>query len=100
LRWQAPGLRTTLPLDAQDDDESPDQPIGFGPFELYPATRILKKDMGPVDIGGRAFDILVALLRRPNEVVTIAEVVAAALYLAADATYATGAELFVDGALF
>jgi NAD(P)-dependent dehydrogenase (short-subunit alcohol dehydrogenase family) len=37
---------------------------------------------------------------RPNEAVTIAEVAAAALYLAADATFTTGAELFVDGALF
>jgi DNA-binding winged helix-turn-helix (wHTH) protein len=51
-------------------DESPDQPIGFGPFQLYPATRILKTDIDPVDIGGRAFDIGVALLRRPYEVVT------------------------------
>jgi NAD(P)-dependent dehydrogenase (short-subunit alcohol dehydrogenase family) len=30
---------------------------------------------------------------------TVAEVAAAALYLAADATYTTGAELFVDGGL-
>jgi NAD(P)-dependent dehydrogenase (short-subunit alcohol dehydrogenase family) len=30
---------------------------------------------------------------------TAAEVAAAALYLAADATYTTGAELFVDGGL-
>ena len=30
---------------------------------------------------------------------TAAEVAAAALYLAADATYSTGAELFVDGGL-
>jgi DNA-binding response OmpR family regulator len=51
-------------------DDSSDQPIGFGSFQLYPATRILKKDMDPVDIGGRAFYILIALLRRPNEVVT------------------------------
>jgi DNA-binding response OmpR family regulator len=35
-----------------------------------PVTRILKKDLETVNIGGRAFDILVALLRRPNEVVT------------------------------
>jgi NAD(P)-dependent dehydrogenase (short-subunit alcohol dehydrogenase family) len=31
---------------------------------------------------------------------TIAEKAPAALYLAVDATYTTGAELFVDGALF
>jgi predicted ATPase/DNA-binding winged helix-turn-helix (wHTH) protein len=51
-------------------DDSGDRPIGFGPFQLYPAARILKKNLDPVDIGGRAFDILVALLRRPNEIVT------------------------------
>jgi predicted ATPase/DNA-binding winged helix-turn-helix (wHTH) protein len=51
-------------------DDSEERPIGFGPFQLYPAARILKKNLDPVDIGGRAFDILVALLRRPNEIVT------------------------------
>ena len=54
----------------QGSINSGDRPIGFGPFQLYPAARILKKDLDPVDIGGRAFDILVALLRRPNEIVT------------------------------
>ena len=51
-------------------DDSGDRAIGFGPFHLYPAARILKKNLDPIDIGGRAFDILVALLRRPNEIVT------------------------------
>jgi predicted ATPase/DNA-binding winged helix-turn-helix (wHTH) protein len=51
-------------------EDPADRPIGFGPFQLYPATRILKKDLKTVNIGGRAFDILVALLRRPNEIVT------------------------------
>src|ERR1700722_3287998 len=51
-------------------DASADQPIGFGPFQLYPAARILKNDLDTVNIGGRAFDLLLALVRRPNEVVT------------------------------
>jgi DNA-binding winged helix-turn-helix (wHTH) protein len=51
-------------------EDPADRPIGFGPFQLYPVTRILKKDLETVNIGGRAFDILVALLRRPNEIVT------------------------------
>jgi len=32
-------------------DDSGDRPIGFGLFQLYPAARILKKDLDPVDIG-------------------------------------------------
>ena len=51
-------------------DDSTDQPIGFGQFLLYPAARILKKDLDTVNIGGRAFDLLLALLRQPNEIVT------------------------------
>jgi predicted ATPase/DNA-binding winged helix-turn-helix (wHTH) protein len=51
-------------------DDSADQPIGFGQFLLYPAARILKKDLDTVNIGGRAFDLLLALLRQPNEIVT------------------------------
>ncbi len=50
--------------------EPTDQPIGFGPFRLYAAARILKRNMETVSIGGRAFDILLALLKRPNDVVT------------------------------
>src|ERR1700678_606607 len=51
-------------------DDLADPPIGFGPFQLYPTARILKNDLDTVNIGGRAFDLLLALVRRPNEVVT------------------------------
>src|ERR1700726_1499520 len=56
-----------MPSTSEDPAE---RPIGFGPFQLYAVSRILKKDLETVNIGGRAFDILVALLRRPNEIVT------------------------------
>jgi predicted ATPase/DNA-binding winged helix-turn-helix (wHTH) protein len=50
-------------------DELSDAPIAFGPFEVYPAARILRKNRENVAIGSRAFDVLVTLIRRPQEVV-------------------------------
>jgi DNA-binding winged-HTH domains len=53
------------------------QPIGspsairlrFGPFELNVAERSLKKADQVIPLGGRAYDILIALLEKPGEVV-------------------------------
>jgi predicted ATPase/DNA-binding winged helix-turn-helix (wHTH) protein len=50
-------------------DHTQDQPISFGPFRLFPKARLLEKDGAPLQIGGRALDILVFLARRPGEVV-------------------------------
>src|SRR5467141_1995101 len=44
--------------------------ISFGPFSLVASERLLTKDGAPVDLGARALDILIALLSRPNEVVS------------------------------
>lgn len=44
--------------------------ISFGPFRLIVAERLLMKADTPVPLGGRAMDILVALLERAGEVVT------------------------------
>jgi len=41
----------------------------FGPFRLFGAARLLLKDDRPVSLGGRAFDILLALTEQPGEVV-------------------------------
>jgi predicted ATPase/DNA-binding winged helix-turn-helix (wHTH) protein len=46
-----------------------EQVIVFGPFELYPVRRRLLEGGRPLRVGGRAFDILVALAERPGEVV-------------------------------
>ena len=43
--------------------------ISFGPFRLVPAQRLLLEDDNPVRVGGRALDILAALLERPGELV-------------------------------
>src|SRR5580700_8981323 len=50
----------------------------FGPFELSTAERSLKKAGEVVAIGGRAFDILTALIDKAGEVVSKDELIAKA----------------------
>jgi predicted ATPase/DNA-binding winged helix-turn-helix (wHTH) protein len=52
--------------------------ISFGPFSLFVAERLLKKVDKPIPLGGRALDILIALLERPGEVVTHKELISTA----------------------
>jgi predicted ATPase/DNA-binding winged helix-turn-helix (wHTH) protein len=47
-----------------------DEIILFGPFCLHPAERLLTKNGERVELRGRAFDLLLALLSRPNELVS------------------------------
>lgn len=47
--------------------------ISFGPFELVASERRLSKDGVRIALGARAFDILAALLSRPNEVISKAD---------------------------
>ena len=44
--------------------------ISFGPFRLYADERLLKKEDETLAVGGRALDILIALVERAGEVVT------------------------------
>jgi predicted ATPase/DNA-binding winged helix-turn-helix (wHTH) protein len=48
----------------------------FGPFKLIPARQLLLRDDKPVRIGGRALDLLTALVGRPGELVTKSELLA------------------------
>lgn len=48
----------------------------FGPFRLCPRQRLLLEGNTPLHIGGRALDILVALVERAGELVTKQELVA------------------------
>lgn len=50
----------------------------FGPFELNVSERSLRRAEEIVPLGGRAFDILMALIDRAGEVVTKAELIARA----------------------
>jgi DNA-binding winged helix-turn-helix (wHTH) protein len=52
--------------------------ILFGPFELSTAERSLKKAGEVVPVGGRAFDILTALIDKAGEVVSKGELIAKA----------------------
>jgi DNA-binding winged helix-turn-helix (wHTH) protein len=47
-----------------------DEIILFGPFCLHPAERFLTKNGERVELRGRAFDLLLALLSRPNELIS------------------------------
>ena len=49
--------------------------ISFGPFRLYAGERLLKKGDETLVVGGRALDILIALVERAGEVVTRKELI-------------------------
>ena len=52
--------------------------LWFGPFELNVAERSLKKANQVIPLGGRAYDILIALLENAGEVVAKSELIAKA----------------------
>jgi predicted ATPase/DNA-binding winged helix-turn-helix (wHTH) protein len=52
--------------------------ISFGPYRLVAAQRLLLEAGKPVRLGGRAFDILTALVERAGEVVSKDELIARA----------------------
>src|ERR1700760_2825287 len=52
--------------------------LRFGPFELNVAERTLKKANQTIPLGGRAYDILIALLENAGEVVGKAKLIARA----------------------
>jgi predicted ATPase/DNA-binding winged helix-turn-helix (wHTH) protein len=50
--------------------------VSFGPFLLVPGERLLTKDGARVELSARAYDILVTLLSRPNQVVSKNDLIA------------------------
>lgn len=44
--------------------------LSFGPFALVPSERLLTRAGTPVNLGARAYDILIALVTSPNELIT------------------------------
>ncbi|MCW5686990.1 MAG: winged helix-turn-helix domain-containing protein [Pseudolabrys sp.] len=46
------------------------EPVAFGPFVLHADKRLLECGGSPVQLGGRALDILIALTTNPGEVIT------------------------------
>jgi predicted ATPase/DNA-binding winged helix-turn-helix (wHTH) protein len=66
-------------LDSSMPDEATiatDKLICFGPFRLFPTQQLLLENEKPLRLGGRAFDILLALIERAGELVTKEELVA------------------------
>jgi DNA-binding winged helix-turn-helix (wHTH) protein len=83
LQTPPPGSRAQLVAAFHPASERVDRPsdpteheISFGPFRLFPARRLLLERDKPVDIGGRALDLLIALVERPGEVLDKAELIA------------------------
>jgi predicted ATPase/DNA-binding winged helix-turn-helix (wHTH) protein len=58
--------------------EWPTRSFAFGPFVLIPERQLLLKGEAPVRIGGRALDILTALVERPGELMNKRELMARA----------------------
>ena len=57
------------------DNSRPDHIVSFGPFRLFAAERLLTRGDEPVLLGGRALDILIALVERPGEVLSRRELI-------------------------
>jgi predicted ATPase/DNA-binding winged helix-turn-helix (wHTH) protein len=55
---------------AGDHVERPLRSFAFGPFVLIPEQQLLLENERPVRIGGRALDILTALVERPGELIS------------------------------
>jgi DNA-binding winged helix-turn-helix (wHTH) protein len=51
-------------------NDSPEALILFGPFRVLPKQRLLMQGDKSVHLGSRAFDVLIALLERPGELVS------------------------------
>ena len=44
--------------------------LSFGPFTVTPHERLVMRDGVALPLGAKAFDTLIALMSRPNEVVS------------------------------
>ena len=77
LHRSPPGTRAALAIQTIDRENDPSKlEIFFGPFRLLQARRLLLKGNEPVSVSGRAFDLLIALVERPGEVVSKSELIA------------------------
>src|ERR1700686_3407087 len=65
--------RTTRMSDSRNFQ--PADVLSFGPFKLFAAERLLKKADEPIALGGRAIDLLIALVEQAGEVVTQRELI-------------------------
>src|SRR5262245_50205812 len=64
------GQATTKKEDAMMTPARIRDVVSFGPFKLAAGERLLTKGGAPVELGARSLDILIALLSKPNEIVS------------------------------
>jgi DNA-binding winged helix-turn-helix (wHTH) protein len=77
LHTSPPGANAGSTIQTIDRENDPSElEISFGQFRLFPARRLLLKGSQPIPVGGRAFDLLIALVERPGEVVSKSELFA------------------------
>ena len=77
LHISPPSTNVGLAIQTIDRENDPSElEISFGPFRLFRARRLLLKGSEPVPVGGRAFDLLIALVERSGEVVSKSELIA------------------------
>ena len=69
-------MAAELPATVPDRRLSSDAPesVTFGPFQLFPRSRELRTAGGRVNLGGRALEMLIVLVERAGEVVSIDEI--------------------------
>src|SRR5713101_5991243 len=67
-----------MPVSAESQPPTLGRAFLFRSFELFPEQRLLLEGDNQVRLGGRAFDILAALVERPGEVVSREEMIARA----------------------
>jgi DNA-binding winged helix-turn-helix (wHTH) protein len=73
IRGEGPS-HEDLRAEAAYDLGAPSAPIVFGAFLVAPAARTVLRDGAPVDLGGRAFDLLMSLLEARGRIVSKAEI--------------------------
>ena len=73
-RWHSNDMMAQAGRSAQD--ESAWEIFLFGPFRLDPLQRRIERDGSPLQLSGRAFDILLALVRQAGNVVSKTDLIA------------------------
>ena len=69
-------MATSILTTAKSDPSAGAQVLRFGRFCLVPGSRTLLRDGAPVELGGRAFDLLHVLVRSRGQVVSKAAIIA------------------------
>jgi predicted ATPase/DNA-binding winged helix-turn-helix (wHTH) protein len=77
IGWHYPQFSDNDTVESALDDlhESLALRFAFGPFCVTPGKRLLTRDGAAVEIGGRALDLLIALLERPGRVLSKRELI-------------------------